>query len=391
MELVTTGAEENASLMPPDVPASDVKSAPHPYDYAEVPLPLHKKMLCIVTLPLLVPLVLLRILLLLVLALLLVVVCIVFARCRFLLQFSAAAIGRLCLLAFGVWPGMLHVRKPAKMEPAPILAIAPHLGGLEAFVMMWEGLPRAIAMETYANMPVISALFHASGGIAVPVQASNDAARDAASKTSSAPRASAKVAPAPEVSSSVSGSDGAEEAPEASAAPPPQAAADASTVSKEKPAEKPSTLAVRKAIVAHKQTFDPSDPARSIPLAILPEGTTHNGLSLLKFFSGAFAGGGPVQPVLLSYPYTHFHAAFFGGSIGDHAFRLLVNPWQWVVVTYLPVQHPSAEESENADLYAENVRQAMAAAAGLPLSEYGAKELRVEYTKMAVQGKKSKA
>ena len=118
------------------------------------------------------------------------------------------------------------------------------------------------------------------------------------------------------------------------------------------------------------------DRSRSIPLCILPEGTTHNGRSLIKFFSGAFEGGGPVQPVLLSYPYVHHHAAFFGGGMGDHVLRLLLNPWQRVEVTYLSVYHPTPEENENAELYAENVRAAMAEAAGLPMSSLGAKELR---------------
>ena len=105
----------------------------------------------------------------------------------------------------------------------------------------------------------------------------------------------------------------------------------------------------------------------------------------MKFFSGAFEGGGPVQPVLLSYPYRHFHAAFFGAGMGDHVLRLLVNPWQRVEVNYLPVYHPTAEEHENAELYAENVRLVMAAAAGLQPSTYGAKELRKEYIERAAR------
>ena len=58
--------------------------------------------------------------------------------------------------------------------------------------MMYDGMPRAIAMETYAKLPVIASIFHASGGIAVPVPATNDEARMARQGKAS----SAKVAPA---------------------------------------------------------------------------------------------------------------------------------------------------------------------------------------------------
>jgi 1-acyl-sn-glycerol-3-phosphate acyltransferase len=206
-------------------------------------------------------------------------------------------------------------------------------------------------METYANLPVVSSIFRASGGLAVPVPASNDEARRA--KQQQQKKRDVKVAPA-ELS----------EVPAAS--------------------EKPSTLAVRKAIAAHKQAFNPAVAANAVPLCILPEGTTHSGRTLLKFFSGAFEGGGPVQPVLLSYPYTYFHAACFGGGMAEHVLRLLINPWQRVEVTYMPVYHPSAEEQTDADLYAENVRLAMCASAGVPPSAYGAKALRKEYLAAAV-------
>ena len=349
MELVLP--EQEANLIAPGMERSDV---PHPWDdYGEVVLPLHKKVLLVLASPLLFLLVILRILLLLVLAVLLVLVCCAFGSRRCIIQPLVVALGRLFLLAFGVWPGMLQVTKPAGLEPAPVLALAPHVGGLEAFVMMYDGMPRAIAMETYARLPVISSIFHASGGIAVPVPATNDEARKAR-------QGKAKVAPA--------------ELP----AEPAAAATDAPVGAARKPAEKRSA-AVRNAIAAHKKGFNPADPANRVPLCILPEGTTHSGRSLIKFFSGAFEGGGPIQPVLLSYPYVHFHAAFFGRGLGDHAFRLLVNPWQRVEVTYLPVYHPTAEEQVDADLYAENVRLAMAAAAGLPPSRYGAKALRQEY------------
>ena len=57
---------------------------------------------------------------------------------------------------------------------------------------------------------------------------------------------------------------------------------------------------------------------------------------------------------------------------------LLATPWQRVHVEYLPVCHPSADEELDAERYAERVRREMATAAALPLSEYGARDLRAE-------------
>ena len=169
-------------------------------------------------------------------------------------------LGRLFLLSFGVWPGMLRINKPAKLEPAPVMVVAPHMGALEGFIMMWDGMPRAIAMETYARLPVVYSVFHASGGISVPVPASNDQARRAREQAKVVAAPTDKVS-APSASAVVVDVEAAAEKP---AAP---------------PGEKPSTLAVRKAIAAHKKSFDPADPAKCIPLCISPEGTTHNGVA----------------------------------------------------------------------------------------------------------------
>lgn len=324
----------------------DTTSAPHPYDYAEQPLPLYGKFVVALAFPVvLVPLALLRLILVIILALLLLLLCMLFSRWRFIFQPIVSGLGRLFLLCFGVWPGMLSYRKPKSTEKAPVIALAPHLGGLEAFVMMYDGLPRAIAKEAYTRIPILSSVFRASGGIAVPVAAANDEVKRERRKKAK------KVLPK---------TDGDEE--------------NQAEQRKEKPSH-----GVRQAIVAHKRSFNPSIPSLAIPVCILPEGTTHNGVSLIKFFSGAFEGGGSVQPVLLSYPHTYFNAAFFGRSLGDHLMRLLLNPWQFVRVVYLDVYHPSDAEAADPKLYAENVRRKMAEVGKLHCSEYDAKQLQAEY------------
>ena len=92
--------------------------------------------------------------------------------------------------------------------------------------------------------------------------------------------------------------------------------------------------------------------------------------------------------VLLRYPLSRKgNAAFFASSLGSHITTLLTTPAQRLHVSYLPVYTPNAEEEADAELYASQVRAAMGEASGLPLSEYGARELRREMKEKASQAK----
>ena len=175
--------------------------------------------------------------------------------------------------------------------------------------------------------------------------------------------------------------------PTTSVAPGAMAMAPASEGAHPAPPKKQSaaTERVRAAIQTHKKAWmhDPKSSAR--PVLILPEGTAHSGQSMLKFFSGAFDGGGPVQPVLLGYPKTlGSNAAFYAGTLAEHAVTLLCVPWQRMNVTYMAVHTPTEDEEADAELYAERVRKIMARAANLPLSEYSARELRKELKEKAL-------
>ena len=249
----------------------------------------------------------------------------------------------------------------------PVVVVAPHVGLLDAVYFMYAGRPRPIALEPYAKLPIIGALFKRQHGIAVPLPKADMS------------RAGAKAATDPTLSG-VSTQPAALPPAREDAAPPTAAAG-----------KKPSsaaTAAVRAAIQEHKTAWRASPAASGKPILILPEGSTHNGASMLKFFSGAFEGGGPVQPVLLSYPHTlGDNNGFFATTLPAHGLRLLCAPWQRVRVTYLPVYHPSEEEEANAELYAERVRVLMAKEAGLALSEYGARDLRKELKERALLGK----
>jgi len=103
-------------------------------------------------------------------------------------------------------------------------------------------------------------------------------------------------------------------------------------------------------------------------MLIFPEGTTTNGQSLLPFKRGAFLAKMPVQPVLLKFEYDNFSPAW---ETITPAVSLGLMSVQWVntlKVEYLPVYHPSEEEKADPELYANNVRLAMAKAGGLGLS-----------------------
>ncbi|XP_042870223.1 lysophosphatidylcholine acyltransferase-like isoform X2 [Penaeus japonicus] len=105
---------------------------------------------------------------------------------------------------------------------------------------------------------------------------------------------------------------------------------------------------------------------------IFPEGTCTNRSCLITFKPGAFYPGVPVQPVLIRYP--NRTDSFTWTWDGPGALKML-----WVTLCqfhnfceleYLPVYTPSEEEKRDAKLFANNVRQVMADALGVPVADY---------------------
>jgi lysophosphatidylcholine acyltransferase/lyso-PAF acetyltransferase len=101
------------------------------------------------------------------------------------------------------------------------------------------------------------------------------------------------------------------------------------------------------------------------PVVIFPEGTTSNGRQLVKFHKGAFLCRVPVQPVVLQYKFWNCDPSFTDVPAFKTALRTIWSLYTVLKVTYLPVYYPSEEEIMNADLYAANVRHAMATAVNL--------------------------
>lgn len=105
---------------------------------------------------------------------------------------------------------------------------------------------------------------------------------------------------------------------------------------------------------------------------IFPEGTCTNRSCLITFKPGAFYPGVPIQPVCIRYPNKLDTVTWTWEGPG--ALKLL-----WLTLTqvtssceieFLPVYRPSEEEKRDPKLFANNVRNVMARALGIPVSDY---------------------
>ncbi|CAI7842556.1 unnamed protein product, partial [Closterium sp. NIES-54] len=105
---------------------------------------------------------------------------------------------------------------------------------------------------------------------------------------------------------------------------------------------------------------------------LFPEATTTNGRSLVSFKTGAFAPGLPVQPVVVTYPYTSFDPSWVAEGLPDMSllWRIMSQPHNRMRVEYLPVIVPTEEEKRDPKKFAERVRLAMARRLNLALTDH---------------------
>ena len=225
------------------------------------------------------------------------------------------ALTRLAMWCFGVLWLTVDDRRAKGDEAAPIVVLAPHHGLLEGLFAAYYFDARPMMMATFAKLPVIGAIVRANGALLVELKRH---------------KKGSSVAPA-----------------------------DA----------KPSAAA-RQALATHASEFKGGR-----PVAVLPEGTTHNGAALLKFFAGAFSPLAPVQPVCVRF--SGCVDGSFCGTLAAHLARLLCAPYQRMTVVVLPATRPL--DGEDAPSFAARVRAEMAAELGVPLSSYDAKSLNAEY------------
>ncbi|KAH8420255.1 hypothetical protein KR009_008366 [Drosophila setifemur] len=107
-------------------------------------------------------------------------------------------------------------------------------------------------------------------------------------------------------------------------------------------------------------------------VVIFAEGTCTNRTALIKFKPGAFYPGVPVQPVLLKYPnkFDTFTWTWDGPGVLRLLWLTMTQFYNRCEIEYLPVYTPSPDEVADANLYANNVREVMAKALGVPTSDY---------------------
>ena len=125
---------------------------------------------------------------------------------------------------------------------------------------------------------------------------------------------------------------------------------------------------------------------------IFPEGTCANQQALVCFKTGAFIPGRPVQPVAIRFPVGMVDPCWVcaGPDIGELMLRLMAQPYQPCELIYLPVYHPSDEEKKDARLFANNVRDVIAAALGVPCTDHSFDDVKLQLAATKLRSKRVK-
>ncbi|XP_074864430.1 lysophosphatidylcholine acyltransferase 2 [Carettochelys insculpta] len=112
---------------------------------------------------------------------------------------------------------------------------------------------------------------------------------------------------------------------------------------------------------------------------IFPEGTCTNRSCLITFKQGAFIPGVPVQPVLLRYPNRVDTVTWTwqGYSFKQLCLMTLCQLFTKVEVEFLPVHVPTEEEKKDPTLFANRVRNTMAMALNVPVTDHTFEDCRL--------------
>ncbi|KAJ7311862.1 hypothetical protein JRQ81_006177 [Phrynocephalus forsythii] len=112
---------------------------------------------------------------------------------------------------------------------------------------------------------------------------------------------------------------------------------------------------------------------------IFPEGTCTNRSCLITFKQGAFVPGAAVQPVLIRYPNKLDTVTWTwqGYNFKEALFLTLCQPFTKVEVEFLPVHVPAEEEKKDPILFANRVRNRMASALGVPVTDHTYEDCRL--------------
>ncbi|KFV12740.1 Lysophosphatidylcholine acyltransferase 2, partial [Pterocles gutturalis] len=114
-------------------------------------------------------------------------------------------------------------------------------------------------------------------------------------------------------------------------------------------------------------------------ILIFPEGTCTNRSCLITFKQGAFVPGVPVQPVLLRYPNKLDTVTWTwqGYSFKELCVMTLCQLFTRVEVEFLPVHVPTEEEKNDPIIFANRVRQTMATALNVPVTDHTFEDCRL--------------
>ncbi|CAI5646051.1 unnamed protein product [Oreochromis niloticus] len=112
---------------------------------------------------------------------------------------------------------------------------------------------------------------------------------------------------------------------------------------------------------------------------IFPEGTCTNRSCLITFKQGAFIPGVPVQPVLLKYPNKLDTVTWTWQGFKSKTLLLLTlcQLYTTVEIEFLPPHVPTEEEKKSPALFANRVRETMAQALGVPVTDHTYEDCRL--------------
>ncbi|XP_040591213.1 lysophosphatidylcholine acyltransferase 2 [Mesocricetus auratus] len=114
-------------------------------------------------------------------------------------------------------------------------------------------------------------------------------------------------------------------------------------------------------------------------ILVFPEGTCTNRSCLITFKPGAFIPGVPVQPILLRYPNNLDTVTWTwqGYTFLQLCVLTFCQLFTKVEVEFMPVQVPSEEEKNDPVLFASRVRNLMAEALAIPVTDHTYEDCRL--------------
>nr|XP_048282711.1 lysophosphatidylcholine acyltransferase 2 isoform X1 [Myodes glareolus] len=114
-------------------------------------------------------------------------------------------------------------------------------------------------------------------------------------------------------------------------------------------------------------------------ILVFPEGTCTNRSCLITFKPGAFIPGVPVQPILLRYPNKLDTVTWTwqGYTFIQLCVLTFCQLFTKVEVEFMPVQAPSDEEKNDPVLFASRVRNLMAEALAIPVTDHTYEDCRL--------------